>query len=216
MIKVQGRRNSANVQKVMWTLGELDLEYIREDVGGSFGYPNDYKNPTQVVPTVHDNDFTVWESNACVRYLAKSYGEGSIWPSDNRILSTADQWMEWMRSDFSGAFFPVFQGLIKFDKTADELQRQIEALGNAYLQLDQWLENRDFIAGNVLTIGDIPIGTMTYRFMTMPIARPTLPNVEKWYARLCNRIPYQKHVMVRYGSNSTEWATEEAKTAGVQ
>ena len=92
--------------------------------------------------------------------------------------------MEWMRSEFSGAFFPVFQGLIKFDKTASELHQQIETLGNAYGQLDEWLQNKNFIAGDTLTIGDIPIGTMTYRFMTMPITRPTLPNVEKWYCLL--------------------------------
>ena len=216
MIKVQGRRNSANVQKVMWTLGELDLEYVREDVGGSFGYPANYKNPTQVVPTIHDQDFTVWESNACVRYLAKAYGEGSLWPTDNQTLATADQWMEWMRSEFSGAFFPVFQGLIKFDKTPNELHQQINTLGNAYGQLDEWLQNKNFIAGDTLTVGDIPIGTMTYRFMTMPITRPALPNVEKWYERLCNRTAYQKHVMVPYGSNSKEWAIEEANTKGVQ
>ena len=41
MITVLGRRNSANVQKVMWALGELDLAYQRNDVGGSFGYPDD-------------------------------------------------------------------------------------------------------------------------------------------------------------------------------
>ena len=34
MITVLGRRNSGNVQKVMWALGELGVDYQREDVGG--------------------------------------------------------------------------------------------------------------------------------------------------------------------------------------
>ena len=67
MIQVLGRRNSANVQKVMWTLGELEIAYERHDVGGSFGYPQDYPNPVQVVPTIRDGGVVVWESNACVR-----------------------------------------------------------------------------------------------------------------------------------------------------
>ena len=50
MISVLGRRNSANVQKVMWSLGELHLPYQRNDVGGSFGYPEDYANPTRLFP----------------------------------------------------------------------------------------------------------------------------------------------------------------------
>ena len=54
MIEVLGRRNSANVQKVMWAIGELGLEYTRHDVGGSFGYPDDYPNPNRVVPTIKD------------------------------------------------------------------------------------------------------------------------------------------------------------------
>ena len=37
MITVWGRRNSVNVQKVLWALEELDVPYVRENVGGSFG-----------------------------------------------------------------------------------------------------------------------------------------------------------------------------------
>lgn len=37
MITVWGRRNSVNVQKVLWALEELDVPYTRENVGGSFG-----------------------------------------------------------------------------------------------------------------------------------------------------------------------------------
>ena len=36
-IKVWGRRNSVNVQKVMWAIGEMNLEFERYDVAGSFG-----------------------------------------------------------------------------------------------------------------------------------------------------------------------------------
>ena len=34
MLKVFGRKNSINVQKVMWMIGELDLAYERVDIGG--------------------------------------------------------------------------------------------------------------------------------------------------------------------------------------
>ena len=35
MITVWGRKNSVNVQKVLWALEELDVPYTRENVGGS-------------------------------------------------------------------------------------------------------------------------------------------------------------------------------------
>ena len=34
MLQIWGRANSINVQKVMWTLGELGLEHVRHDAGG--------------------------------------------------------------------------------------------------------------------------------------------------------------------------------------
>ena len=41
-IIVWGRRNSVNVQKVMWAIGEMNLKYIRHDVSGSFGVNDNY------------------------------------------------------------------------------------------------------------------------------------------------------------------------------
>ena len=37
MLKVWGRRNSINVQKVMWAIGELRLAHEHLDAGGPFG-----------------------------------------------------------------------------------------------------------------------------------------------------------------------------------
>jgi glutathione S-transferase len=41
MLRIWGRKNSINVQKVMWAVGELGLSYERIDAGGSFGGLND-------------------------------------------------------------------------------------------------------------------------------------------------------------------------------
>ena len=41
MLKVWGRKNSINVQKVMWAVGELGLPHERIDAGGSFGGLNE-------------------------------------------------------------------------------------------------------------------------------------------------------------------------------
>jgi glutathione S-transferase len=68
MITVWGRRNSVNVQKVLWALGELDVPYVRENVGGHFGGNRDpdflAMNPMGLVPVIRDGDVTMFESNA--------------------------------------------------------------------------------------------------------------------------------------------------------
>src|ERR1700704_1484056 len=74
MLKIWGRKNSINVQKVMWALGELDLPHERIDIGGSFGKnkepPYLAMNPNGLVPTLEEGGFILWELNAIVRYVA--------------------------------------------------------------------------------------------------------------------------------------------------
>ena len=216
MIKVLGRRNSANVQKVMWALGELALDYQRENIAGSFGFPDDYPNPINVVPTILDGDITVWESNACVRYIARQYGHGSLWPDDPKTLAQADQWMDWQRSGFSDAFFPLFSGKIRAGADNESLADNIAAIGEQYKILDAHLADNDYIAGSSFTMGDIPVGTVTYRYKTLDINRPSTPNVDAWYERLIERPSYQYHVMIPYGTNPAEWVKEEQENAVIQ
>src|SRR5436305_9382461 len=99
MIKIWGRNTSVNVQKVMWTVGELKLPHERVDIGGPFGKNNEpaylAMNPNGLVPTLEEDDFLLWESNAIVRYLAAKYGAGSLEPADLRTRASASRWMDW-------------------------------------------------------------------------------------------------------------------------
>jgi glutathione S-transferase len=92
---VWGRNTSSNVMKVLWALGELGLEFERIDVGGAFGKTDtpEYRamNPTGLVPTLQEDDFTLWESNAIVRYLAEVHAPGStLWPSEAHARANID------------------------------------------------------------------------------------------------------------------------------
>lgn len=95
MITVWGRRNSVNVQKVLWALEELDVPYVRENVGGSFGGNHDADflamNPMGLVPVICDGDVTMFESNAIVRWLAARYRDGLLRPAEHRSLAMAEQ-----------------------------------------------------------------------------------------------------------------------------
>ena len=55
----------------------------------------------------------VWESNACVRYLAARYGAGRLWPEDVRRRAQADMWMDWQVSTLLPDMTVVFWGLIR-------------------------------------------------------------------------------------------------------
>ena len=82
MLKILGRKTSSNVQKVLWCCSELDIAFEREDIGGPFGGNDkpDYLalNPNGLVPTIIDDGFVLWESNAIVRYLCAKHATGTL------------------------------------------------------------------------------------------------------------------------------------------
>jgi glutathione S-transferase len=61
--------------------------------------------------------------------------------------------------------------------------------------LDAHLAGRDYVTGPSLTMADIPLGVTAYRWFTLDIERPPMPNLEAWYERLCARAPYGATVM---------------------
>jgi glutathione S-transferase len=200
MLKVWGRNNSINVQKVMWAVGELGLEHQRIDAGGAFGGLDTESygrlNPNRKVPTVEDGDLVVWESNACVRYLAARYGKGSLWPEDPARRAVADMWMDWQQTTLLPDMFVVFWGLIRTPEDKRDpaaIQAAARRLGGLWPTLDDRLASGRF---DDFTMGDIPVGAACYRYYGLPIERPSLPNVERWYERLKERTPFREHVML--------------------
>ena len=205
MLKVWGRKTSINVQKVMWVIGELGLEHERIDVGGTFGGldTESFKalTPHGVIPVLEDGETVVWESNAVVRYLSSKYDDGGLAPSGPDGRAGADQWMDWHATTLYGDFIAVFLGLVRVapsqrDEAAIAAANQ--RTGERYRIMDSVLAQRDFMAGDRLTMGDIPLGATLYRYFTLEIERPSLPHLEAYYARLQDRAAYREHVMVSY------------------
>ncbi len=223
MLEIIGRRNSSNVMTVMWCVGELNLDYTRRNAGGSFGGldTTDYRamNPNGVVPTLIDSGHILWESNVIARYLAAKHGAGSLWPEDPYKRALADQWMEWVKTTFYPTFLPVFFNMIRTaPETRDEaaIQRGVEASAKTLGALDTHLQKHSFVGGEQLTIGDLPLGPVIYRYMNLDISRPSLPGVESWYQRLCDRPAYQKHAMIPFGSSFAQWQQLEKDGADIQ
>ena len=207
MIEVLGRATSSNVQKVLWTLRELGLEYRRCDLGGAFGGLDtpEYRamNPNGKVPTLIDDDLVLWESNAIVRYLAARYDPGGLWPQDAGDRALADLWMDWQQTVLFPPWVAVFFGVWRTPQRYRDEEanaRAVARLNDAYALLDRQLQGRAFVAGRQLTIADIPAGMTLYRYYTMEIERPSLPAIEAWYARLRQRAAYRETVMTDFGS----------------
>jgi glutathione S-transferase len=203
MIKIWGRNNSVNVQKAMWAIAELGLPCERIDVGGAFGQTKEppylAMNPNALVPTLEEEDgFTLWESNSIVRYLAAKHDKAAILdPKDPKARAVASQWMDWQLSVVAPAITPVFWGLIRTAPEKRDLaaidaskKRTIEVMG----MLNAQLGKTPYVAGSAFSYGDIPVGTMCYRFVQLVPERPSMPHLDRWYAAISARQAFKDHV----------------------
>lgn len=203
MLKIWGRINSVNVQKVVWTAEELGVAYERVDAGMKFGIVDEpgYRemNPNGRIPTIQDEDLILWESNAIVRFLAAKYGAGRLCPVTLEARADADRWMEWCMTTIAPVITPLFQGLIRTPperrdaKSIDEARSRMEGLAAI---LDAQLARKPFIAGETLTMGDIPLGCLMHRWYALPMEHPHFVNLAAWYARLGERPAYREYVML--------------------
>jgi len=93
----------------------------------------------------------------------------------------------------------AFWHLVRFsedERDMDVVKTAAAALASTFALLDRHLTGRTFIAGDQLTMGDVPAGAAVYRYLTLEMDRPALPAVRAYFDRLQERSAYRQHVMI--------------------
>jgi glutathione S-transferase len=195
MLKIWGRISSINVRKVVFTAQLLGLPFERVDAGATFGITRtpEYlaRNPNALVPTVQDGDFTLWESNVIVRYLCASHDLGGLYPQDLRQRFDAERWMDWQQTTLNGAGREAFIQLFRTpeaQRSAQAIAASVAATEPLLAMLDAHLARRPFLAGDRLTMADVPIACEMHRWWGLPLDHPPHPHLRRWYDGLA-RLP---------------------------
>jgi glutathione S-transferase len=202
VIKVWGRKTSANVQKVMWAIGEIGLPHERIDIAGPFGKNREpaylAMNPNGLVPTLEEDDgFLLWESNAIVRYLAAKHRADMLEPADLHARALANQWMDWQLSVAGPAIADAFIGLIRTPpekRNYAAIEESKTKTTAAMTIFDAHLAKTRHVAGDDFSYGDIPVAIMVYRYRQLVPQRPQLREMERWYAEVSARQAFKDHV----------------------
>lgn len=202
MIKLWGRRNSVNVQKVLWCLDELSLPFERIDAGMQFGGNNEPQylalNPNGRIPLLVEDDYSLWESNSIMRYLALAHEGEEIYPIDPKLRALVERWLDWSLSTLQPAEHPVFWGLVRTPPEKRDmlhLQEKADAVAKLWAILDAHLEGRTYLEGEVFTLADIAIGSYARRWFGVEgVAKPEFACLSRWYQNLSNRPGFTTHI----------------------
>ena len=193
-IRLWGRLTSINVKKVAWCLAEIGLAHERVEAGGAFGVVTtpDYlaMNPNALVPTLEIDGLVLWESNAIVRYLSARHPDSGLWPADPATRAEADRWMDWQATTATPALRDAFWQLIRTPAVSRDqaaVDRSVAASADAARILERHLADRPYVAGDAFSMGDIPLGCHTHRWLNLPLERPALPHLEAWCRRIEER-----------------------------
>lgn len=206
MLRILGKASSINVRKVLWTCAELDLPFEREEWGSGFQSTHSAEflalNPNAMVPVIRDGDFTLWESNSIIRYLAARHGGAELYPSEARARARVDQWIDWQASDLNRAWSYAFMSLVRQSPSHRDRQGIDASCAewSRYMQiLDRQLKATGaYVAGSRFSLADIPIGLSVNRWFETPFERPGLAAVSDYYQRLSQRPGFRL-----YGNNGT-------------
>ena len=194
MLKIWGRISSINVRKVVLAAQELGIPFERIDAGAAFGIVKtpEYlaKNPNGLVPLVEDDQVQLWESNVIVRYLCARHGSDTLYPLALPRRFDAERWMDWQQTTLGPAGRTAFLQWIRTPadrRDPQAIAQSVAATEPLMAMLDQHLARQPFMAGDRLTMADLPIACEVHRWINLPQPRPARPYLDRWYEGILAR-----------------------------
>jgi glutathione S-transferase len=191
-MKLYAHPFSSAAFKVFAVIHEMGVpcEVVTVDMGKGQHKSPEYLaiNPNGKVPTLVDEGFQVWESNAILTYLAAKYPERGLMPTDVKGMATVQQWLHWQSSQFSSAAGEVMSETVYaklFGRATDEakLAAAHEELKKELATLEKSLTGKEYLCGK-LSIADFSIASLLLGRQAMRLDISGFPQVKAWQERL--------------------------------
>ena len=139
-------------------------------------------NPNGTVPTILDDGFVLWESNAILQYLAMKYDPDGFYGADIACFVSASRWIMWENNEL----IPPMHTLVKHTIRLPEEQREpavAEAARTALLKawdiVEDQLSRTEHIADDRWSYGDIPMTIRVHRWALLAGEEALSPNLAR-------------------------------------
>ena len=189
-LKLYDHTESQNGYKVRLALSNLkiDYEWIQVNLIAREQREDWFLklNPNGKVPTLVDDDFSIWESNAILLYLGRKFSPNNLIPQDIKKLGMMLEWIMYesttLSKNLSGArFLTKFMPPEKVNK--DELQKYKKDGNRALKIVDEHLGKNNFLAVDY-SIADIACYGQIYPAGEGGIDLSQFKNIQAWQKRV--------------------------------
>ena len=145
-------------------------------------------NPRGEVPALEDGGVVLWDSAACLVYIARKYGGEQWLPAAPAALAEVMQWLALAASEIQFGLQYARRGVQQGRWTAGNLE-QSQALGRVALAvIEQRLRENDWLALGRPTIADVACFPYVETAPEAKVPLEPYPQAIAWLAR-CKALP---------------------------
>ncbi|WNG51703.1 glutathione S-transferase family protein [Archangium minus] len=154
------------------------------------------KNPNGKVPTLEDDGFFLWESNAILCYLAAKKPESGLLPADPKGMAQVQQWLQWHATTFAPStsevmFETIYAKMMGRTKDEAKYAAGLEKVRRDLGVLEKVLAGKEFLCGK-LTLADFSLVSQLHMRAPMGVDLEAFPHVKAWVARMESRESVRK------------------------
>ncbi|MCP5368073.1 MAG: glutathione S-transferase family protein [Hyphomicrobiales bacterium] len=188
---VRGSNNCRKVEAVVGNLG-LEVETVALDFASGGLKTPEYLalNPNGKVPTLVDGDYTLWESNAIMQYLADGAPDNTLYPRDGRTRIEIHRWQFWETAHYNRwlgtlAFEIMLKPMFNLGQPDEAHIAEARGFFDKFAPvLDARLSQGPFLVGANPTLADFSVGSFAAFVGGMGLNLNDYPHLRDWYARL--------------------------------
>lgn len=145
-------------------------------------------NPRGEVPVIEDNGTVIWDSAACLVYIARKYGGEQWLPSDPAGMAEVQQWLALAATEVQIGLQYTRRGVKQGRWTAGNLE-QGQAIGRVALAtLENRLKDHDWLVTNHPTIADLACFAYVETAPDANLPLEPYPGIVAWISR-CKALP---------------------------
>jgi glutathione S-transferase len=196
----------------------LDCELRPIDLGRGDQLTSEYRalNPNNKMPTLEDDGFVLWESNAILFYMATKRPDSGLWPAEVKHQANVVRWLAWESAHWDAESC----GMVSYEKASKAvlglgspdpafIQRGEQNFARFAAVLDGSLKGKTWLTGERLTIADFSIGGLvpSAKGFGLPVGK--FPEICRWYEALAALPAWQDAVAAKDAAMAA-WRAQKA------